>query len=107
MEFEISPENVKAHLDNGEPVKLVDIREPWEYAAARIPGSVHIPMNDVPQRVEAELSQDEHVIVVCHHGVRSARVTSWLRERGFAKAQSMRGGIDLWSRVIDPTVPVY
>jgi rhodanese-related sulfurtransferase len=107
VDFEISPEEVKAHLDNGAPTKLVDVREAWEYAAAQIPGSLHIPMNDIPARAEAELAPDEHLVVICHHGVRSARVTQWLRERGFAKAQSMRGGIDLWSRAIDPRVPLY
>lgn len=107
MDFEISPEDVKAQLENGASVRLVDVREGWEYATASIPGSVHIPMNDIPARAEAELASDEHLVVICHHGVRSARVTSWLRERGFAKAQSLRGGIDLWSRVVDPKVPLY
>lgn len=107
MDFEISPEEVKARLESGASVKLVDVREAWEYATASIQGSVHIPMSDIPARAEAELARDEHVVVICHLGVRSAHVTSWLRERGFAKAQSMRGGIDLWSRAIDSTVPLY
>ena len=54
-----------------------------------------------------ELDPEEHIVVVCHHGVRSANVANWLRQQGFDNAQSMRGGIDLWSRTVDPKVPLY
>lgn len=107
VELEVSPEEVNAKLKNRESVKIVDVREPWEYATARIHGSVHIPMNEIPARAEAELEPGEHLVVICHHGVRSARVTSWLRERGYLNAQSLRGGIDMWSRTVDPGVPLY
>ncbi|HYG99165.1 MAG TPA: rhodanese-like domain-containing protein [Terriglobales bacterium] len=107
IEFEISARDVKASLDNGQRVTLVDVREPWEYATARIENSKHIPMNDIPARAGTELAPNDHIVVICHHGVRSARVTAWLREHGFERAQSMRGGIDLWSRTIDPQVPLY
>jgi rhodanese-related sulfurtransferase len=106
MDFEITPEVVKAQLAGaGRPV-LLDVREPWEFETARIEGSKNIPMGDVPMRVQ-ELDPDEHIIVVCHHGVRSLSVTNWLRQQGFENVQSMRGGIDRWSRTVDPKVPVY
>ena len=107
MDYEISPEEVKAHLDRGESFTLLDVRESWEFEAASIAGSKHLPMGDVPGRAHQELDPDEHIVVVCHHGVRSLSVTNWLRQQGFEKAQSMGGGIDAWARQIDGKVPLY
>ena len=106
MEFEISAGQVKALQKNGQPFTLLDVREPWEYETARIEGAKNIPMGDVPTRVQ-ELDPEEHIVVVCHHGVRSLTVTNWLRQQGFEKVQSMRGGIDGWARTVDPKVPIY
>ncbi len=106
MDFEITPEEVKRKLEDGERPVLLDIRESWEYATAHIDGSKHTPMNELPTRA-SELDPDDHIVVLCHSGVRSARVTEWLRQNGFEKVQSMRGGIDRWSRTVDPTVPRY
>jgi rhodanese-related sulfurtransferase len=107
MEYEITPEEVKSKLDAGEPFTLLDVREPWEFETARIDGAKLIPMGDVPSRAHQELDPEEPVVVLCHHGVRSMNVTAWLRQQGFEKAQSMRGGIDAWSRRVDATVPLY
>lgn len=107
MDFEIMPDEVQALRQSGEPFTLLDVREPWEYDTARIEGSTLIPMGEIPMRANQELDPDEHIVVVCHHGVRSLNVTNWLRQQGFERAQSMRGGINLWSHTIDPSVPVY
>ena len=107
MDFEINADDVKAMLDRGDAFALVDVREPWEWQTARIDGSKHVPMGDVPTRAHQELDPDAHIVVLCHHGVRSLNVTHWLRQQGFEKAQSMRGGIDRWSRVVDARVPLY
>jgi rhodanese-related sulfurtransferase len=107
MDYEISAEEVKSKLDVGEPFTLLDVREPWEFEAAKIAGATLMPMGDVPSRAHQELDPDDHIVVVCHHGVRSMNVTVWLRQQGFEKAQSMRGGIDAWSRRVDRNVPVY
>jgi rhodanese-related sulfurtransferase len=107
LDYEITAEETQAKLKAGETMTLLDVREPWEYEAAHIEGSKHIPMGDIPARANTELDPDEHIVVVCHHGVRSMNVTAWLRQQGFEMAQSMRGGIDQWSRAIDPKVPVY
>jgi len=107
MDFEITPEEVKHKLDAREPLTVLDCREQWEYDAARIEGSKLMPMGEIPARANNELDPDEHIVVVCHHGVRSANVTAWLRQQGFEKVQSMRGGIDQWSRTVDPKVPIY
>jgi len=107
MDFEVSAGQVKSLQKHGETFTLLDVREPWEWEKARIEGAKHIPMGDVPTRGPQELDPEEHIVVVCHHGVRSLTVTNWLRQQGFEKAQSMRGGIDGWARTVDPKVPLY
>lgn len=107
MDYEIAPEEVKRKIDANERFTLLDVREPWEFETARIAEATLMPMGDVPSRANQELDPDDHVVVICHHGVRSMNVTAWLRQQGFEKAQSMRGGIDAWSRLIDRNVPVY
>ncbi len=86
---------------------LLDVREPWEAAAASLPGAVLMPMGDVTSRAHAELDPDAHIVVFCHHGQRSLSVAMWLRAQGFEYAQSLAGGIDGWSRTVDPNVPRY
>lgn len=107
MDYEISAEEVKTKLDTGESFTLLDVREIWEFETASIPGAKLMPMGDVPSRANQELDPDDHIVVLCHHGVRSMNVTVWLRQQGFENAQSMRGGIDAWSRQVDPKVPLY
>ena len=107
MDYEITPEEVKMKLDHGEALTLLDVREPWEFEIAHIAGGKLVPMGDVPSRAHQELDPEDHIVVVCHHGVRSMNVTVWLRRQGFEKAQSMRGGIDAWSRQVDGKVPTY
>jgi rhodanese-related sulfurtransferase len=107
MDYEITPEEVKIKLDQGDGFTLLDVREPWEFETARMDGAKLLPMGDIPARAHQELDPEDHIVVVCHHGVRSMNVTAWLRQQGFEKAQSMRGGIDAWSRVVDGNVPVY
>lgn len=107
MDYEITAEEVKGKLDAGDAFTLLDVREPWEFETAKLPGAKLMPMGEVPSRAHQELDPDEHIIVVCHHGVRSMNVTVWLRQQGFENAQSMRGGIDAWSRRVDQKVPAY
>jgi len=105
-DLEISPRDVKDRLDRGEGLLLVDVREPHEYAICHIEGSVLIPMGTIPANLQ-KLDVDEDVICFCHHGMRSMDVTNWLRSQGVKTAKSMAGGIDRWSREIDPSVPRY
>jgi len=107
MDYELTAEEVKRKLDAGDTFTLVDVREPWEFETAKISGAKLIPMGEVPSRAHQELDPEDHIVVVCHHGVRSMNVTVWLRQQGFENVQSMRGGIDAWSRTVDPKVPVY
>jgi len=107
MDFEISAAKVNTMLKLGEKFTLLDVREPWELEKARIEGGKNIPMGDIPTRAHQELDPEEHIVVICHHGIRSLSVTNWLRQQGFDKTQSIRGGIDGWARTVDPKVPLY
>lgn len=109
MDFEISPNELKEKLNSGEAPIIIDVRDAVELQIASLKGAdvTHMPMGDVPSRAHQELDPDDHIVVVCHHGVRSANVVMWLRGQGFDRAQSMRGGIDLWSKTVDPSVPTY
>jgi rhodanese-related sulfurtransferase len=106
LDYEISAADAAALLRE-KKARLIDVREPWEVATAHIEGSVLMPMGEVPGRAHQELDPEEHVVVFCHAGVRSMSVTAWLRNQGFEQAQSMRGGIDAWSREVDSLVPRY
>ncbi|HZQ25324.1 MAG TPA: rhodanese-like domain-containing protein [Terriglobales bacterium] len=107
MDFEISAGQVKSMLKRGDKFTLLDVREPWELEKARIDGVKNIPMGEVPSRAHQELDPEEHIVVLCHHGVRSLSVTNWMRQQGFERVQSMRGGIDAWARTVDPKTPLY
>ena len=108
MVDEITATELKEKLDAKEDFQLIDVRQPAEHAFAKIEGAKLIPMRTIPDRVaELEPYRSGRIVVHCHHGGRSARVTTWLRQQGFASAQNMTGGIDAWSLVIDQAVPRY
>jgi adenylyltransferase/sulfurtransferase len=108
LPLEIEPQIVNRRLQNGEDLLLVDCREADEHSAAHIPQARLVPMSQFSQRVgELEEHRQRPIVVHCHHGGRSLRVTKWLREQGFVQAQSMAGGIDRWAIEIDPTMPRY
>lgn len=105
---EISNKKVKQLLDSSSDVLLLDCRQTEEYEICQIEGSILIPMSEIPQRVaELESAREKPIVVYCHHGIRSLQVVHWLRQQGFANSQSLAGGIDAWSQVIDPSVATY
>lgn len=106
LDFEISPADAAALLRE-KKARLIDVREPWEVATAHVEGAMTMPMGEVPARAHQELDPEEHIVVFCHAGVRSMNVTVWLRNQGFEQVQSLRGGIDAWSREVDAGVPRY
>ncbi len=106
MNYEITPQEVRELQARNEELLVLDVREFWERQAASIMPSEHIPMAEIPARVQ-ELDPEQHIVVYCHHGVRSLSVTDWLRKQGFEKVQSIAGGIDKWSAEIDPKVARY
>jgi len=82
------------------------VRTPMEHRIASIPGAVLIPMQELPGR-KGELDDGRPLVAFCHHGPRSQNATMWLRAQGFPRVLSLAGGIDAWSRQIDPAVPRY
>jgi rhodanese-related sulfurtransferase len=90
----------------GEAIAILDVREPWELDLARFPDALAIPLMSLPARV-GEVPTDRPVVVVCHHGMRSYKAMSWLRQNGVANAINLEGGIDAWARQIEPTMGVY
>jgi rhodanese-related sulfurtransferase len=108
LPIEVDVATVAAMRDSGEDFLLLDVREPGEYEIAKIDGSMLIPMGELGDRLdEIESHQDRLIVVHCHHGGRSLRVTAALRQNGFAKVQNMAGGIEQWSLEIDDSVPRY
>jgi rhodanese-related sulfurtransferase len=98
---------LKAWLSGrSQPVTLLDVREPWEFALCRMDGSLHIPLAQLPARL-AELDPDRPTVVICHHGVRSLQAGLFLERQGFADVINLRGGIDGWARGVDKAMAVY
>lgn len=102
----IEPVALKARLDRGDDVVVLDVREPYEVFLASFPGATHIPMGDIPSRL-TELDPHRETVVVCHHGVRSAQVAIYLARMGFEHVLNLSGGIDAWSEAADPATPRY
>jgi rhodanese-related sulfurtransferase len=108
LPLEITCQAVKTKLDAGDDFVLLDCREADEYATAKIDAARFLPMSEIESRLgELEADRNRPIVVHCHHGGRSLRVAKWLRQQGFATAQSMAGGIDAWATEIDPRVPRY
>jgi|SRR5438067_5948582 len=105
---QISASDLAAWLADASRPKplLLDVREPWEYEKARIEGAQLVPMREVPGRLD-ELDQERDVVAICHHGGRSQQVALFLEKTGFRKIHNLVGGVDAWSRTVDPTVPLY
>ena len=91
--------------DREQPV-LLDVREPWEHEKARIEGARLVPMRELPARI-AEIDDEREVVAICHHGGRSMQAAMFLEKQGFKRVHNLVGGIDAWSRTVDPAVPLY
>jgi rhodanese-related sulfurtransferase len=106
--LEITPQQLSEKLKRREGVFLLDVRHEWEHQLARLPDQALIPLHELPARLdELDPAPGAAIVCYCHHGVRSLSAAAILRQAGFDRAVSLAGGIDLWSRVIDPAVPRY
>jgi rhodanese-related sulfurtransferase len=103
---EISVDELKRRHDAGEDLILLDVREPDELATASIAWATAIPMAQIPTRL-GELPSEKPIVVMCHHGGRSERVTRFLNANGYENAVNLTGGIDAWAVTADPSVPRY
>ncbi len=106
MAFTITPKELRARLDKGDKLVLLDVREPWEHALAKLEGSVLIPLGTLPQSL-GKLDRDAEIIAYCHHGMRSADATGFLLQQGFGNVKNLVGGIDAWSVQVDGSVARY
>jgi len=106
MVEELSPRQFVDLRDAGELWQLLDVREPWEIETASVAGCITIPMADIPAR-RNELDEHLPLAVLCHSGVRSARVAAYLAATGYERVANIAGGIDAWSLEIDATIPRY
>jgi len=106
MPAEINVRDLSQRVAGANPPVVLDVREPQELAIARFPGAVEIPMHDVPARI-AELDPKQEIFVLCHHGMRSAHVASFLADQGFTQVGNVTGGIDAWALFVDQSVPRY
>jgi sulfur-carrier protein adenylyltransferase/sulfurtransferase len=103
---EITPQDLATQLANGSRPILIDVREWFEWAIARLPNVRLVPLDSLPDAVPT-LDRDSELVVYCHLGMRSAAAVAWLREQGFARARNLVGGIDRWSREVDPSTRRY
>ena len=94
-----------AYLQNAEPL-LVDVREPWEFDICQLPGSINIPMGQIPQHLE-NIRQANECVMICHHGIRSMNVIQYLLQQKIEHLINLDGGVDAWAREVDSNMPLY
>jgi len=108
MAREISVDELSHRLERGDQPLLVDVRQPWEHQLARLPGSLLLPLGELPSRTaEVQPAPGQLVVCYCHHGVRSLRAAEVLSGAGVRGVVSLAGGIEAWSQQIDSSVPRY
>jgi rhodanese-related sulfurtransferase len=108
MVMQIRPRQLADLFAAGEPIYLLDVRQPWEHETAALPGSTLVPLGELPERLdEVRPPTGALVVVYCHHGVRSLSGAALLEQAGLTDVASLAGGIDAWSAVVDPAVPRY
>ena len=103
---EITPQALKARLDASDRPVLLDVRDGWETKLCRLEHALHIPVEELDFRAE-ELDPADEIVVYCHHGVRSAAVADYLRQRGYRRVKNLAGGLDAWARSVEPTMRRY
>ena len=106
LPFQIDVQTLARLREAGEKLTIVDIREPWETEICLIEGSRTIPMGALPGRL-AELPDEGLLVLVCHHGARSAQATAWLRGHGRELAVNLQGGVEAWAVSVEPGMARY
>jgi rhodanese-related sulfurtransferase len=85
---------------------LLDVREPWEFQTCHIDGALMIPMNTIPDRL-SELDSKQAIVCICHHGMRSLQIATFLEQNGFTNISNLTGGVHAWAQQVDHTMPTY
>jgi len=107
QDLEITPDELAARLESGHPVRLIDVRESWEYEYNRIEGAELLPLSELEFRHAERLRPDEFVVCYCHMGMRSFNAAMWLKQQGYPEVKSLAGGINRWADERDPDMPRY
>ena len=102
----ISPKEFAVRLKSGDKLRFIDVREPQEFAVARVEEAELLPLSRFNEWIDT-LKPEEEIVVMCHHGIRSANVCMFLVRNGFEKIFNLDGGIDLWSKEVDQSIPRY
>jgi sulfur-carrier protein adenylyltransferase/sulfurtransferase len=105
-EFDMTAKELKAAIDKGRKLVLLDVREPFEYSLCHLESSTLIPVDQLSLRLK-ELDLNDEIVAYCHVGIRSASAVSMLRENGFTNVRNLQGGIDAWAVQVDPKMPRY
>ena len=103
---EVKAAQVQAAIEGGEALVLVDVREAWEWMSGHIEGAIHIPMGQLPARMD-ELSREDELVIYCHTGQRSLVARQFFLAQGYRDVRSLRGGVESWAREIDETMARY
>ncbi len=102
----ITSATLKTKLDAGEKLRLLDVREAWEYDLCSIEGSTNISMSNIEQMLN-EFKTDDEIIVICHHGMRSFQVANYLEGKDYSNITNLEGGVDAWAKSIDADMTQY
>jgi rhodanese-related sulfurtransferase len=106
MVKEMTPREFAARAETDSAPVLLDVREAWELAIARVDEAVHIPMGEIPARI-GELEKERDIVVLCHSGGRSGQVARYLEQQGYTRVWNLAGGIVAWADQLDPSLPRY
>jgi len=104
---QMTPTQLRDHLETASSMpQLIDVREPWEFDICAIDNSILIPMGQIPAKIDT-LDPAQEIVVICHHGIRSANVCRYLEHQGFEQMINLAGGVDAWAKDIDIDMAVY
>ena len=102
----VSVQDLKTFLDSGVPFCLIDVRQDWEFQLCHIKGSLHLPLDQLTQKLK-KIPTDVPLFTLCHHGIRSGQAAAFLKNAGFKDVCNIKGGIDAWAKQIDPSLTTY
>lgn len=103
---QVAPGELQHRISAAEPVYLLDVREPWEFALCAIPGAVNIPLGEITEHLDS-IPRDRPVVCICHHGVRSQHVASYLIHHGHPSVENLIGGVEAWANEVDTGMARY
>jgi rhodanese-related sulfurtransferase len=103
---DVTPEQLRDRIAAGRPPRLIDVRDPGEYALGHLPGAELHPAGEISEWSQA-IDPEEELLIYCHHGIRSLHAVMYLSARGFRRVSHLRGGLDAYSLRADPSMPRY